>query len=172
MIRAAICLLASTLILLVAAESIAYEPNDPDPRVILPPRVVLDRSVAESSEYSGPHGKLLIATLEHIHQQFEHYRRQAQLYDKLSLALRVSILVFSIGSALVLVLGKADPSRRVALVLSILIASVPIADQYSLDPGRSIAAAHAMQVHCGKAVPIFLGFDAKQQCSVALQSAS
>lgn len=114
-----IYLIALTLLLLASVPAFALKP---------PPRVLSDAQPA-ADKYPGEHGELVRQALSSFAKDYEHYRSQAERYSAYDSALRVAIVVCSISIALVLALGKSDVSRRVALALSIVLASLPVLDQ-------------------------------------------
>ena len=79
--------------------------------------------------YSGAPGAKAASTLTEIQLQFDHYSTQARQYELATLVLRCLVAVLGFASAVVLALSKAEWSRKTALVLSILIGSVPATDQ-------------------------------------------
>jgi hypothetical protein len=71
----------------------------------------------------------MLSVLAEMKSQFEHYDAQAKAYERAVLVMRVTVLLCSIGAATALALNSADWARKTALVLSILAAAVPAADQ-------------------------------------------
>lgn len=73
---------------------------------------------------------MAVASLQaDIRQQFEHYASHAKTYDTLLLLLRLTVFSCSLGAAVALVFGSSERAKRTALILSILGAAVPTADQ-------------------------------------------
>jgi len=79
--------------------------------------------------FQGEHGELVLNALYEFEKQYEHYREQAKFYEHIDFGVRLLLVVCSFVCALVLGLGRSDKSRKIALGLSILIASIPVLEQ-------------------------------------------
>jgi hypothetical protein len=103
-------------LLLITASSDAAKPNSKYPGWDIP-------------AYSGDSGKLIVDVLLEIKSDAEHYGEQVVDYDRAMLAMRIAALISSVAAAILLAATKVDWSRRAALILTIVAASVPAADQ-------------------------------------------
>jgi hypothetical protein len=84
---------------------------------------------ADVPAYSGQAGTLVVNVLREIKVDAEHYAAQVTDYDRATLAMRIVALLASVTAAILLAAANAEWSRRTALVLTIVAASVPAADQ-------------------------------------------
>jgi hypothetical protein len=112
-----LALISCCLILVIAVPALAHKP-----------RPVLSPAQRSGEAYQGEAGATAISSLKEIQTQYDHYLKQARQYEASMLALKIAISLFGLSSAIVLALSKADWSRKTALVLSILVASIPAAD--------------------------------------------
>ena len=88
-----------------------------------------ERTEAEGVASLQKANAALTAMLLDVKSQFEHYDAQAKTYDRILLVMKIAVLLCSIGAAAALALSATDFARKAALILSILAAAIPAADQ-------------------------------------------
>ena len=95
-----------------------------------PPKIDFAQATVQRPKTKEEVEALAVASLQDdVRQQFEHYASQAKTYDTLLLLLRLTAFACSLGAAIALVFGSSERAKRTALILSILGAAVPAADQ-------------------------------------------
>jgi hypothetical protein len=94
-----------------------------------PPPKLFSKAEIALIAYKGEAGISALNSLKEIQDHYEHYLKQAKYYDSVMLAIKIAISLFGLVSAIILALSKAEWSRKTALVLSILVATIPATDQ-------------------------------------------
>ena len=126
------------LILLLCTDSTAQRPPHRPPPArpgleapsFKPPKIDFAQASVQPPKSREEVEALAVASLQDdVRQQFEHYASQAKTYDYLLLLLRLTAFACSLGAAVALVFGSSERAKRTALILSILGAAVPAADQ-------------------------------------------
>jgi hypothetical protein len=79
--------------------------------------------------YAGSAGGVVLKALSEIKTSAEHYNAEAESYDRAILGMRIIAFLCSVFAAVVLALSGAEWARRTALVLSVVLATIPAADQ-------------------------------------------
>lgn len=129
------------LVLVGAHAAIGQEPNLPPP----PSPQVPHLEPAQPTPHGAPPEAMGSAALfegsyDEISRHYAHYRAQAFRYQWIDRIARLVILLGSTAAALTLALKESPRAKRVAIVLSMVVASVQAADQqFKLSEMREVS---------------------------------